>query len=408
MVFRIYKGFYKGFSAYLFLTTKILQVRNFSVLLVAIPFCLLTRAQRVDAIDSLMQTVYPKEAPGAALMIVKDGRMLFSKAYGLANLSTGVANSSNSNFNIGSVTKQFTAFCILELAAKHKLSLEDSLLHFFPGFHPATGGIRVRQLLSHCSGIADHYGFTDTNKVKRATDKDVLEAIEKAGQVYFTPGTQYRYSNTAYCLLGMIIEKVSGQSYADYVRQHIFLPLQMTQSRVLQAGQAISKRSFGYEYDSSSKRFTKLDEKESIFFSTEADGGIYTSLNDYAKWMRFLENAGKATIKEARSPQFPVDSLQKLFYGFGWFVSDKARDRAVYHSGSNGGFRAFVYTIPSKKYQLVIFSNRTGIDLEELVERLNKMAGITNNSFTKIEALVSFRECWPIFAPCKETPLFSI
>lgn len=370
--------------------------------------CVLSRAQRVDAIDSLMRSLYPKQAPGAALMMVKDGRLLFNKAYGLANLSAGLANSSNTNFNIGSVTKQFTAFCILELAAQKKLSLEDSLLHFFPGFHPATGGIRVRQLLSHCSGIADHYGFTDTNKVKRATDKDVLEAVQNAGQLYFVPGTQYRYSNTAYCLLGMIIEKVSGQSYADYIRQHIFEPLQMINSRVLQEGQPIPKRSFGYDYDSSANRFTKLDEKESIFFSTEADGGIYTSLNDYAKWLRFIENAGRSTIRQARTPQFPVDSLQKLFYGFGWFVSDKSPDRAVYHSGSNGGFRAFVYTIPSKKYQLVIFSNRSGIDLEALVERLNKLAGITNKSFTKIEALVSFHACWPIFAPCKETRLFSI
>lgn len=383
-------------------------MRNFFVSVIIVLFCLPTRAQRVEAIDSLMRSVYPNKAPGAALMIIQDGRVLFNRAYGLANLSNGIANNTRSNFNIGSITKQFTAFCILELAAQQKLSLEDSLLHFFPGFHPVTGRITVRQLLSHCSGIADHYEFTDTSKVKHATDRDVLEAVQSAGQLYFTPGTQYRYSNTAYCLLGMIIEKLSGESYAHYIRQHIFEPLHMTNSRVLQVGQPIPVRSVGYEYDSTGNQFNKLDEKESIFFSTEADGGIYTSLNDYAKWLRFLESSGKATIQQARSPQFPVDSLQQLFYGFGWFVSDKGADRAVYHSGSNGGFRAFVYTIPSKKYQLVIFSNRTGVDLEELVERLNKMAGITNNSFTKIEALVSFHACWPIFAPCKETLLFLI
>lgn len=406
--FQFIKEFGNPFSAYLFLDSKIIQVKKILVGCIIVLIIQPATAQKTASIDSLLSGLYPRTAPGAAVMISRNGRVLFEKAYGVSDLGSQQPNTVSTNFNIGSVTKQFTAYCILELVTRKKLSLDDPLTRFFPGFHPVTGKITVRQLLSHCSGIADHYGFTDTNRVKRATDKDVLEAVQQAGELYFAPGTHYRYSNTAYCLLGMIIERVSGQSYAAYIRQHIFEPLHMAHSSVLQMGQPIAKRAIGYDYDSATGQFLKLDEKESIFFSTEADGGIYTSLEDYAKWLQFLAGAGKTRIQQAQSPQFPVDSLQKLFYGYGWFVSDKGPSRAVYHSGSNGGFRAFIYTIPSKKYQLIIFSNRTGVDLEELVKRLNELAGITNNSFTKIETLVSFHNRWPIFAPCKETRLFSI
>jgi D-alanyl-D-alanine carboxypeptidase len=361
---------------------------------------------RTGSIDSLFKTYYKDNEPGASVIISQNSKTVFKKSYGLANTSTNKKISSSTNFNIGSLTKQFTAFCIVQLAAKKKLSLTDKLIKYFPDFNAKTGNlITIQELLTHSSGIIDHYAFTDTSIVKHATDKDVLNAVKNIDSTYFTPGTQYRYSNTAYCLLAMIIEKISGIAYHDYISKNIFTRQAMPHSVVLQVGKPIADRAYGYDYDSSKNVFSKLDADEAIFFSTEGDGGIYTSADEYMHWFQSLQHplpANKAVVQKVRAPQFIIDPANKLSYGYGWFVSEKDQDKAVYHTGSNGGFRAIVFSIPSKDYMAVVFSNRTDKDLENLVQQINKIVGVTNNSFTKIEALVSFINTSPIFAPCKE------
>jgi len=360
----------------------------------------------VKSIDSLLHTCYRENEPGAMVLISYNRQTIFKKGYGLANTATRAAINSRTLFNIGSITKQFTAFAILQMAANKQLSLNDRLTKYFPGFNPKTGNrITLRHLLTHSSGIADHYAYTDTNRVKHAGDKDVLAAVKHIDTTYFTAGTQYRYSNTAYCLLALVIEKISGMSYQAYIRKNIFMPLHMQHSVVLQPGFPVNKSALGYDFDSNRQQFNKLDAAESIFFSTEGDGGIYTSADEYLRWWQSLQQpspASRATVQKARSPQFSVDSSQRLFYGYGWFVSDKDSIRVVSHTGSNGGFRAMVFTIPAKNYMVVIFSNRTGIDLEKLVQQINDILHITNNSFTKTAALVSCIHSSPIFAPCKE------
>jgi CubicO group peptidase (beta-lactamase class C family) len=358
------------------------------------------------SIDSLLRTYYKDNVPGAFVLISKNNHTIFKKGYGLANLQTKEKISSNTSFNIGSLTKQFTAFSIVQLAAKKQLSLQDKLIKYFPGFNNKTGSlITIRQLLTHSSGIVDHYAFTDTSLIKHAADIDVLNAVQNIDSTYFIPGTKYRYSNTAYCLLAMIIEKISGMPYNDYIKKNIFTTLSMRHAVVLQTGKPIYNQAYGYDYDSSKNKFSKLDADEAIFFSTEGDGGIYVSAGEYLLWYQSLQKplpVNKSTVQKCRSPQFMIDTMNKLSYGYGWFVSEKDVVKAVYHTGSNGGFRAIVFSVPSKNYMITIFSNRTGIDLEKLVRQINEILGVTNNSFTKIEAFVSFINSSPIFAPCKE------
>ena len=134
-------------------------------------------------------------------------------------------------------------------------------------------------------------------------------------------------------------------------------------------------------------------------------------MDDYLKWIHALQS-GKildpALVQKARDAQFPVDPLSKLSYGFGWFISTLDSTKSVYHTGSNGGFRAIVFTLPMKNDAIIIFSNRDDIDLEAMLEKINQILHIGNKSFTKIESLVSFIDSWPNFAPCKKTPLYSI
>ena len=356
----------------------------------------------VKSIDSLLRTYYKAGAPGATVLISKNQQTVFEKSYGLARLNRKEKMSNNTLLNIGSLTKQFTAFCIVQLAERKKCSLQDKLIKYFPDFAVNTGNrVTIQQLLTHSSGIIDHYAFTDTGIVRHATDKDVLNAIKKIDSTYFAPGTKYRYSNTAYCLLALIIEKISGMRYKDYIKKNIFDASAMQHSVVLDTGKPIANSAYGYAFDSSKKSFTKLDAAESVFFSTEGDGGIYTSAAEYLQWWLSLQQplpASRQVVEKVRSPQFCIDSLQQLYYGYGWFINGKA----VYHTGSNGGFRAIVFSIPSAGYMLLIFTNRTDIDLEKLAQQINDILHVTNNSFTKTGAFVSFIHSSPIFAPCKE------
>ena len=357
--------------------------------------------QAVNRLDSLFKSYYKDQQPGAMIAIQRQDKIIFKQGYGLANLQIKSRITSATNFNIGSITKQFTAFCILQLEKKGELSLDDKLIKYFPGFNPKTGNsISIRHLLTHSSGIWDHYEHTDTSVVKHATDKDVLDAVIRMDTTYFTPASHYRYSNTAYCLLALIIEKISGQSYADFIQKNIFEPLAMNHSAVLKIGSSIYQAALGYDIDEESntngkKQFRELDANQSIFFSTEGDGGIYTSMDDYLKWIAALHSGtilNKALVLQAQSAQFVIDPPSRLAYGYGWFVSEKNKEKIVYHTGSNGGFRAIAFFIPSLKYSVVIFSNRDDINLENLVQEINNILHVSNKSFTKIESLVSFAD----------------
>jgi len=362
-----------------------------------------------DRIDSLMKSLYMPSDPGAVIAIQQHSQMIFKKGYGLADLVSRKTLTADDNFNIGSLTKQFTAFAVLELYYKGKFSLTDPIGKFFKLPAPLAS-IRISQLLSHSSGIPDHYAFTDTNKIKHATDKDVLAAVQNAGSLYFTSGTHYRYSNTAYCLLGLLIEKLSGLSYPDFIQQEIFAPLGIRNATVFQVNHSIKQRVTGYDRAKDGK-FIKSDAAESIFFSTEADGGIYISMNNYLKWCTAVgsgEFSGNPSIRRAWQGQTCIDTLHALWYGCGWFIHEApGYPKTVYHTGSNGGFRSVVFMIPIQDYCISIFSNRSDIDLEELVSQINQILSIPDNYFIKSAPLESFIHSWPIFAPCKETSSYS-
>jgi D-alanyl-D-alanine carboxypeptidase len=338
-------------------------------------------------LDSLFKATYKNSEPGAAVIILAAGKPIFKKCYGLANLKTKIPINPFTNFNIGSVTKQFTAYAILQLSAEKKLSLDDRLIKFFPDFNPKIGGtITLQELLTHSSGILDHYAFTDTISVRHATDRAVLEAVKDLDTTYFPPGSEFRYSNTGYCLLAMVIEKVSGLSYVDYVKKYIFHPLSMHQSTVFKMDEPIFQKAIGYDLDSSTRKFRESDAEQSIFFSTQGDGGIYTSVEDYLKWyLALLDGKGvdRTLVQKARSRQYGIDPAEKLYYGYGWFINEQYPETAIYHNGSNGGFQALVFGIPAQNYLVLIFSNRGDVSMDKLLRDINQIFHIRDNSSGK-------------------------
>jgi CubicO group peptidase (beta-lactamase class C family) len=363
-------------------------------------------------VDSLLKTIYSNDAPGISIAILQKRNPVFKKNYGLADMETKEKISSITNFNIGSLTKQFTAMGILQLAEKKKLSLNDHLRKFFQDFNKKVANkITIKELLTHSSGIIDHYDYSDTKNMKHAHDADVLNAVRNIDTTYFEPGTHYRYSNTAYCLLALIIEKASGMSYPDYIKKNVFQPLGMNNTFVWNENEIIPDKANGYEYNDSTKNFARSGADESIFFSTEGDGGICTSINDYLKWINALQAKkifSKENINMARSPHFTIRQEKKLSYGYGWFIDESSIFKKVYHSGSNGGFRAFSFSIPEEEYIVVIFSNRADINLEKLVLEINKILRPKLKPFAGLETFISFQDCSSIFAACKKIHRFLI
>ncbi len=387
-------------------TRRLGKLLGFLILILTIP--VFNQAQEtMQQIDSLLRTFYPDNAPGATVRILRKGKTVFNKSYGLANLISGTPITAQTNFNIASLTKQFTATAILQLVAQGKISLNDKLIEFFPDFQRGPGNlISIQQLLTHSSGIMDHYDYTRSTQLKHATDQDVLQAVKGIDSTYFSAGTAYRYSNTAYCLLALIIEKVAGLSYENYLHKNIFLPLGMKQARVWAPGLSIPQPATGYEFDSRRQQFIRADADESVFFSTQGDGGIYCSSDEYVKWFRGLQEGkilSKEWIRKARKKQFEIDKVRGLSYGYGWFIGEEEDPEVAYHTGSNGGFRSISFSIPGENYLVLILSNRSGVDLEELAMEINKILRVASKSFIKLGSLISFQDCWPIFAPCKET-----
>jgi CubicO group peptidase (beta-lactamase class C family) len=347
--------------------------------------------EEFNKLDVLFSSKYHSNMPGAAIAVVKGSQIIFRKGYGVCDLESANRITTTTNFNICSLTKQFTAYAILKLEYEKKLSLDDKIEKYFPDFNPrVASAITIRQLLSHSSGLIDHYDYADRKSGIQFSDADALNAIKSVDSVYFPAGRGYRYSNTAFCLLSQIIEKVSGSSYPQYIRENIFKPLGMDNSDVIHPDMKIPDRAAGYQNENN--HFARSDARENFFFSTMGDGGIYTSVDEYLKWIMAIMNnsvLNPELISDARSPHNLIDSAKNLSYGYGWFVKGSGKNKTVFHTGSNGGFRTIVFMIPEKKYAVVVFSNQTGIDLEELVLEINKIYSTDTGNYLRLDSLIS-------------------
>ena len=341
--------------------------------------------------DSLMSALYRPGLPGAVIGIVRNGSVVFAKGYGVADLVTKAPITATTNFNICSMTKQFTAYAVLQLESQGKLSLNDPLIRFFPDYTPRIAkSVTVRHLLTHASGIMEHYDHVDRSRYSEFWDRDVLTVLRDVDTLHFRPGTRYRYSNAAFCLLSLIIEKVSGEPFPAYMQNHVLEPAGMMRSRMIQPGFTIAERAYGYACEGDSIRIA--DAQESLFFSTMGDGGLYTSMEDYLRWIAAIDHGTgpqQALFDAARSPQHTIDSTRSLSYGYGWFVGGSGAAQVIYHTGSNGGFRTIVFTKPAEHYAVVIFSNRTGIELEDLVREINRIYGVDDGAYVKLDSLIS-------------------
>jgi len=341
-------------------------------------------------VDHLLDSIFVKDQPGIAVAIVKDGKTIFSKGYGIANTITKTKLTTATNFNIASLTKQFTAAGILYLQEKGMLDINQHISQYFPDMNNQVAEkVTLKQLLTHSSGIINHYDFVQVEKGKHGYAKQVYDAIKDKDSLYFTPGSSLRYSNTAYCLAGLIIEQISGKTYNTFMKQTFFSPLKMNNSTVWNEKEKIFEAATGYDKDNATGQFIKSQAEEHVFFSTEGDGAIYTSVDDYVKWFKGLQKASilnKKDIALTRSIQNKIPRHNGMGYGYGWFVNNRQQPAYIYHSGGNGGFRTYSFSIPGLDYLVVIFANRSDINIENIVIQINQIL------FPKLPALIPIEQ----------------
>jgi CubicO group peptidase (beta-lactamase class C family) len=308
------------------------------------------------AIDVLMRD-YDGAVPGASVIVLRDGEAAFEKSYGLADLEAGIPATPRTNYRLASVTKQFTAAAIMILAQRESLFYEDPISRYFPSLPPWAGRITVRHLLTHTSGVIDYEDLIPEAATTQVLDRDVLRLLESQGQTYFEPGTSYRYSNTGYAFLALIVEGASGKSFATFLRDEIFTPLGMNDTVAHQEGfSTVSHRAYGYT--NTNGTWERTD--QSVTSAVLGDGGIYSSVRDLTMWDHALRKGSlleSETWKLAFTPATATDDPNTR-YGFGWRISDHRGHRTLWHSGETRGFRNVLIRFPDDRLTVVVLTNR--------------------------------------------------
>ncbi len=311
-------------------------------------------AQLEKRLDSVITSTIQPGEPGIALYVENNGKVIYKNGFGLDNIN-GKRLKSTTNFRMASVSKQFTAMCILLLEKDHKVSFDDPISRFFPEIPAVVGNkILLRHLLTHSSGIVDYEAVMDDSKTTQLLDADVLHLLSKQDTTYFEPGSKFRYSNSAYALLALITERISGLPFPQFMKDRIFKPLKMKNSLMYEASAPISNRALGFARDRSKKLYAN---DQSSTSAVKGDGGVYTSLNDYSKWTHAIWNNTLVHMPAVlKKLNFQINEVTGSYYGAGWFYFDKNQP-SLFHSGSTSGFSTFSINIPAQKTSIVYFSN---------------------------------------------------
>ncbi len=290
-----------------------------------------------------------------SVLAAKGGKILLKKGYGFANVELEVPNTPQTKFRLGSITKQFTATAILQLAAQGKLSVEDHVSEYIENSPEAWKDITIHHLLTHTSGIPNFTSFPDYETRQRETVTPLeLVARFKDKPLDFAPGSKYSYSNSGYEVLGVIIEKVSGEKYETYLKKHIFDPLDMNDTGYDHDTEIIKHRAAGYEQSKDGKLRNADYIDMSIPYSA---GSLYSTVEDLYRWDRALYT-DKVLGAEWRKKMF-TPFLNN--YGYGWIVRGSGADQTISHSGGVNGFRTQIMRVPSEDACVIVLTNGPGI-----------------------------------------------
>lgn len=317
-------------------------------------------------IDQLFSAYSGQGMPGAALMVIRSGKPILVRTFGLANIEENIRVDGNTNFRLASVTKQFTATATLMLADRGRLRLDDPVIRYFPQLPAYANDVTIRHLLQHTSGIPDYEPLVEVTFPQQVHDRDVIEILSKTDATYFPPGSEFRYSNSGYAVLAMLVEKLSGKSFPDFLQDNIFGPLRMDNSIAFVDGEnTVPNRAMGYTVDE--RGVTPSD--QSAYSAVLGDGGIYTSLSDLFKWDQSLYT--DRLLSDARRKEAWTPGLDD--YGFGWWIDTFEGNKRYHHYGSTSGFRTFMQQFPNQRLTVIVLTNRAEPAVQSLGEAVARL-----------------------------------
>jgi len=313
-------------------------------------------ADEIKQVDTQLTNLANQSLLNAVVLVGERGEILLNKGYGLADRAQNIPNTASTRFLIASITKQFTAMAILILESQGKMTVDDPICNYIPDCPAAWQPIRVTHLLSHTSGIPDNI-----SSIIGTSPPSVSQGIDqlKTKPLDFEPGTGWFYNNSAYMMLGYIIEQVSGQRYGDYLQQAIFDPLDLRDTGL---GLDAPGLAMGYP-----DRFST----DPVLFMTDialvsSAGAMYSTAEDLFRWEQALSTeklVPKAHLEKMFAPQASIPGEQDFSYGFGWFLG-KAYEKSVHsHEGSIDGFRAVITRFPDDQIAIIILSNQGDKDV---------------------------------------------
>jgi uncharacterized protein (TIGR03435 family) len=340
------------------------------------------RTAQVSNIDRFVsEEMAAEKVPGLAVGIYNRGKILLAKGYGTSNVELNVPVKPETVFQSGSVGKQFVSAAVMMLVEEGKVGLDDSIVKYFTNAPPRWKPILVKNLLSHTSGLAEY------ESGERAgprgpfylrldfTEEELVEKVETL-PIDFAPGEQWAYRNTNYLLLGILIHKVTGEPYADYLQEKIFKPWYMTSTRLISEKDIIPNRASGYQL---AARQLKNQDWVSPTFNSTGDGTLYFNVLDLAKWDEALY--GTSLLKQSSLDRiwtvFPLNNGQpnRDDYGFGWGISKANGHKVIQHGGAWQGFTCFIQRYVDDNLTVVVLTNLAGADPGRFA---TKIAGLVN------------------------------
>ncbi|MEK0423229.1 MAG: hypothetical protein RLZ95_1139 [Bacteroidota bacterium] len=344
------------------------------ILLITISICVNAQSKKeiAKSIDTIMSRYNNASAPGASVLVYHKNKIVFKKGYGISNIETGLPIETNTNFRLASVTKQFTAMAILLLEKRRKLSLNDSLIKYFTSFPEYGKGIRIKDLLTHSAGLVDYEDLMPANQTIQLQDTNCMQLMYMTDSLYFPAGTQYKYSNTGYAILALIVEQVSGQPFAQFLKDNIFKKIGMKTTVAFEEGKStVANRAYGHSYMNNS--WVQTD--QSMTSAVLGDGGIYTNVEEYSKWIKALWSYKflSPTMQKRAWSRTQLDNGNIIDYGFGWHVEDFLGITHPYHDGSSIGFRNSGGLYPDQKLMVIVLTNRNEHDP---IEEVHKIAAL--------------------------------
>ena len=316
-------------------------------------------SQEKTAVDRIFAQWNKPNVPGCGLGIIKNGKLMYARGYGMANLEYDIPNTPTSVFRIASVSKQFTAACIVLLAKQGKLKLDNTLDQFFPAFPAYAKKITIQHLLNHTSGIRDYLLIASLKGLENDdyyTDEDLMPWLTNQKELNFAPGDEYLYSNSGYWLLGQIVNKVAGMNMAEFAKKEIFEPLGMQNTHFHNDHkQIVKKRATGY------MPTRKGDYRISMTtLNMIGDGGIFTTIEDIKKWddAFYKHKVFDQEFWRMMTKQGVLNNGKEITYASGLVVSTYKGLKTVRHGGAFVGFRSELLRFPKQRFSVVILTNR--------------------------------------------------